>query len=61
MQEGNKGCVSYTAFTLFKYETERISMKPLRTWNSDDVLGVYDSFARVHESINKLGLVPESF
>lgn len=38
-----------------------IDAKSLRTWNSDDVLVVYDSLARAHESINKLALVPESF
>lgn len=38
-----------------------IDEKSLRTWNSDDVLTVYDSLARAHESINKLALVPESF
>ena len=38
-----------------------IDEKTLRTWNSDDVLTVYDSLARAHESINKLSLVPESF
>lgn len=38
-----------------------IEEKSLRTWNSDDVLAVYDSLARAHESINKLALVPESF
>ena len=35
--------------------------KSLRTWNSDDVLAVYDSLARAHESINILAFVPESF
>ena len=38
-----------------------IDEKSLRTWDSDDVLAVYDSLARAHESINKLALVPESF
>ena len=38
-----------------------IDEKSLRTWNSDDVLAVYDSLVRAHESINKLALVPESF
>lgn len=38
-----------------------IDEKSLRTWNSEDVLSVYDSLVRVHESINKLALVPESF
>ena len=38
-----------------------IDEKSLRTWNSGDVLAVYDSLARAHESINKLALVPESF
>ena len=38
-----------------------IDEKSLRTWESDDVLAVYDSLARAHESINKLALVPESF
>lgn len=38
-----------------------IDEKDLRTWNSEDVLAVYDSLVRAHESINKLALVPESF
>lgn len=38
-----------------------IDEKTLRTWDSDDVLAVYDSLARAHESINKLALVPDSF
>ena len=38
-----------------------IDEKSLRTWDSDDVLAVYDALASAHESINKLALVPESF
>ena len=38
-----------------------IDEKSLPTWNFDDVLAVYDSLARAHESINKLALVLESF
>lgn len=38
-----------------------IDEKALRTWDSEDVLAVYDSLVRAHESINKLSLVPESF
>lgn len=38
-----------------------IEEKSLRTWDSEDVLAVYDALARAHESINKLALVPESF
>lgn len=38
-----------------------IDEKDLRTWDSGDVLAVYDSLMRAHESINKLALVPESF
>lgn len=38
-----------------------IEEKSLRRWNSEDVLAVYDSLVRAHESINKLALVPESF
>lgn len=38
-----------------------IAEESLRTWSLDDVLAVYDSLARAHESINKLALVPESF
>lgn len=38
-----------------------IDEKSLRTWDSDDVLAVYDALVRAHESINKLALVPESF
>lgn len=38
-----------------------IDEKDLRTWDSEDVLTVYDALVRAHESINKLALVPESF
>lgn len=38
-----------------------IAEKDLRTWDSEDVLTVYDSLVRAHESINKLALVPDSF
>lgn len=38
-----------------------IDENSLRTWDSDDVLVVYDSLVRAHESINKLELVPDSF
>jgi len=38
-----------------------IDPEDLRTWESDDVLAVYDALARAHESINKLALVPDSF
>lgn len=38
-----------------------IEEKSLRTWDSEDVLAVYDSLVRAHESINQLALVPESF
>lgn len=38
-----------------------IDKDSLRTWDLDDVLAVYDSLTRAHESINKLKLVPESF
>lgn len=38
-----------------------IDEKSLRTWDLEDVLAVYDSLVRAHESINKLALVPESF
>lgn len=38
-----------------------IDEKDLRTWDSEDVLAVYDALVRAHESINKLALVPESF
>lgn len=38
-----------------------IDEESLRTWDSEDVLAVYDSLVRAHESINKLALVPESF
>ncbi len=38
-----------------------IDANSLRTWDSEDVLAVYDSLVRAHESINKLALVPESF
>ena len=38
-----------------------IDEKSLRTWDSEDVLAVYGSLVRAHESINKLALVPDSF
>ena len=38
-----------------------IDEKSLHTWDSEDVLAVYDALVRAHESINKLALVPESF
>ena len=38
-----------------------IAEEDLRTWDSEDVLAVYDALVRAHESINKLALVPESF
>lgn len=38
-----------------------IEAKSLRRWDSEEVLAVYDSLVRAHESINKLALVPESF
>ena len=38
-----------------------IDANSLRTWESSDVMDVYDSLVRAHESINKLSLVPESF
>lgn len=36
-------------------------VKTVRTWNSDDVLSVCDFLTLVHESVNKLAFVPESF
>lgn len=38
-----------------------IEEKSLRTWDIEDIIKVYDSLVRAHESINKLSLVPESF
>ena len=38
-----------------------IDEKSLRTWEAEDVIAVYDSLTRAHESINKLSLVPDSF
>ena len=38
-----------------------LDQKFLRTWESGDVLSVYDALVRAHESINKLALVPERF
>ncbi len=38
-----------------------IDEKSLRTWDSEDVLAVYDALVRAPESINQLALVPESF
>lgn len=33
----------------------------LKTWELDEVNEVHDALSRAHESINKLGLVPDSF
>ena len=38
-----------------------IDKSSLRTWDSNDMLIVYDSLVRAHESINNLDLVPRSF
>jgi len=38
-----------------------IDEKALRTWGFNDVLSVHEALILVHESINKLSLVPESF
>ena len=38
-----------------------IDKSSLRTWDSNDLLIVYDSLVRAHESINNLDLVPRSF
>lgn len=46
---------------IIKESKNVIDEKALRTWESGDVLAVYDSLVRVHESINKLALVPDSF
>ena len=46
---------------IIRESTGVIDEKSLRTWDSEDVLAVYDALARAHESINKLALVPESF
>lgn len=46
---------------IIRESTGVIDEKSLRTWDSADVLAVYDSLVRAHESINKLALVPESF
>lgn len=46
---------------IIEESTNAIKEKPLRTWDSDDVLAVYDALVRAHESINKLALVPDSF
>lgn len=46
---------------IIRESTGVIDRTSLRTWESEDVLAVYDHLARAHESINKLALVPESF
>lgn len=46
---------------IIRESTGVIDEKSLRTWDSEDVIAVYDSLVRAHESINKLALVPESF
>ena len=38
-----------------------IDEKALRIWGFNDVLSVHEALALVHESINKLSLVPESY
>ena len=47
--------------TIIRESKGIIEEKSLRTWESDDVIAVYDSLVRAHESINKLSLVPDSF
>ena len=46
---------------IIKESTGVIEEKSLRTWDIEDVIKVYDSLVRAHESINKLSLVPENF
>lgn len=46
---------------IIRESADVIDEKSLRTWDSEDVLAVYDSLVRAHESINKLALVPDSF
>lgn len=38
-----------------------IDQGALKTWEIDEVNKVHDSLSRAHESINELGLVPDSF
>ncbi len=38
-----------------------LDSRTLRTWSFEEVITVYDSLVRVHETINKLNLVPKSF
>ncbi|MFY9282826.1 MAG: hypothetical protein WAO56_01770 [Miniphocaeibacter sp.] len=38
-----------------------IEEKNLKTWEIEEVLKVYESLTEAHESINRLGLVPDSF
>lgn len=45
-----------------KSECEHTSIDALlRTWDSSAVLSTFDHLSKAHESINSLGLVPESF
>ena len=50
-----------TLFSIIKESKGVIAEEDLRTWDSEDVLAVYDALVSAHESINKLALVPESF
>ena len=38
---------------IIRKSAEVIDEKSLRTWDSEDVLAVYDALVRAHESINK--------
>ena len=51
----------WRCFILFAFIKKPDREKDLRTWDSEDVLAVYDALVRAHESINKLALVPDSF
>lgn len=47
--------------TIIKESKGVIDEKALRAWGFNDVLSVHEALTLVHESINKLSLVPESF
>jgi len=44
-----------------KRESDGISLSDLKVWDQQDVLEVYDALSKAHASINKIGLVPDSF
>ena len=44
-----------------KRESDGIRLSDLKVWDQQEVLEVYDALSKAHASINKIGLVPDSF